>query len=73
MRLAHDAGVHVGVCVVACLVCQNQFTCEWNYVGGHTHFLCAFTHLRIDTWTAFKRQVFELTLHGCCSILDVRS
>ena len=28
VSLAHDAGVHIGVCVVAFLVCQNQFTCE---------------------------------------------
>ena len=28
VRLAHDAGIHVGVCVVVCLVCQDQFICE---------------------------------------------
>ena len=24
VRLAHGAGIHVSVCVVVCLVCQNQ-------------------------------------------------
>ena len=32
VRLAHGAGIHVGVCVVACLVCQNQFTCKLNFM-----------------------------------------
>ena len=28
VRMAHGAGIHVSVCVLACLDCQNQFTCE---------------------------------------------
>ena len=74
VRLANDAGIHVGVCVVACLVRQDPSShVNKTLWVGRAHFLCAFTHLRIDTWTAFKRHVFELTLRSCCSILDVRS
>ena len=32
VRLAHGAGIHVSVCVVACLVCQKQFTSELNFL-----------------------------------------
>ena len=73
VRLVHDAGIHV-VCVVACIVRQDPSShVNLTLWVGRAHFLCAITHLRIDIWTAFKRHVFEFTLHSCCSVLDVRS
>ena len=39
---------------------------------ARTDFQCAFTHLVMYKWTAFKRQVIEVTVHHCCSILGVR-
>ena len=73
VRLAHGAGIHVSVCVVACLVCQNQFTCELNFLRrSHSLSVCVFTHLGIYKWIVFKRQVIEVTVHCCCSILGVR-
>ena len=43
-----------------------------TFCVGRTHFQRVFTHLRIYEWTAFKRQVVEVTVHDCCSILGVR-
>ena len=35
VRLAHDAGIHVGVCVVACIVRQDPSShVNKNFVGG---------------------------------------
>ena len=51
VRLAHGAGIHVSVCVVACLVCQNQFTCELNIMRrSHSLPVCvhAFGNLKVD-------------------------
>ena len=41
VSLAHGTGIHVSVCVVACLVCQNQFTCELNFLlRSHSLSVC---------------------------------
>ncbi len=40
VRLAHGAGIHVSVCVVACFVCQNQFICELNSLR-RSHWVCS--------------------------------
>ena len=41
VRLAHGAGIHVSVCVVACLVCQNKFTCKLNFMRrSHSQSVC---------------------------------
>ena len=47
VRLAHGAGIHVSVCVVACLVCQNQFTCELNFLR-RSHSLSVCVHASGD-------------------------
>ena len=47
VRLAHGAGIHVSVCVVACLVCQNQFTCELNFLR-RSHSLSVCVHASWD-------------------------
>ena len=39
---------------------------------GRAHNQCVFTHFGIYKWIAFKRQVDEVTVHCCCSILGVR-
>ena len=62
----------VSVLVLALWV-RTSSSVNKTWCVGRAHFLCVFTHLEIYIWTAFKRQVFELTLHRCCSILDVRS
>ena len=72
VRLAPGACIHVSVCVVACFVCENQFTCELNFFASVALTISVFTHLGIYKWTAFKRQVIEVTVHCCCSILGVR-
>ena len=66
------AFMSVSVLVLALCVRSSSHV-NITLLVGRAHFLCAFTHLGVYMWTAFKRQVFELTLHRCCSILDVRS
>ena len=43
-----------------------------TFCVGRTLYQCVSTHLVIYKWTAFKRQVDEVTVHCCCSILGVR-
>ena len=43
-----------------------------TFCVGRIHYQCVFTHLGIYKWIAFKRQVIEVTVHCCCSILGVR-
>ena len=66
------AFMSVSVLLLALCVRTSSHVNKTSCVG-RAHLLCAFTHLGIYIWTALKRQVFELTLHRCCSILDVRS
>ena len=44
VRLAHGAGIHVSVCVVACLDCQNQFTCQLDLLR-RSHSLSVCSHI----------------------------
>ena len=51
VRLALGAGILVSVCVVACLVRQNQLKCELNFLcGSHSLSVCvhASGHLQMD-------------------------
>ena len=45
---------------------------NFTFCVGRTHYQCVFTHLEIYKWIAFKRQVIEVTVHCCSSILGVR-
>ena len=41
VRLVRGAGIHVSVCVVACVDCENQFTCELNFLRrSHSLSVC---------------------------------
>ena len=52
------AGIHLGVCVVACLVRQDPSShVNKTLWVGRAYFLCAFTHLGMYICTEFKRQV----------------
>ena len=44
-----------------------------TFCVGRIHYqcVCVFTHLGINKWPVFKRQVIEVIVH-CCSILGVR-
>ena len=66
------AFMSVSVLLLAFCVRTSSYVNKTLWVG-RAHFLCAFTHLGIYVWIAFRRQVSERTLHRCCSILDVRS
>ena len=66
------AFMSVSVLLLALWVRTSSFVNK-TWCVGRADFLFAFTHLRIYIWTAFKRQVFELTLRRCCFTLDVRS
>ena len=50
VRLAHGADIHVSVCVVACLACQNQFTWEVNFLRK-SHSLSVCVHASGDLQT----------------------
>ena len=44
VRLVHGLGIHVSVCVVACLDCQNQFTCDLKFLlKSHSLPVCVHT------------------------------
>ena len=48
VRLTHDAGIHVNLCIVACLVCQDQFVCELNLLR-RSRTLSMFFHASLDS------------------------
>ena len=56
----------VSVLLLALCVRTSSYV-NYTFGVGRTHFQCVFTHLWIHTWTAFKRQAFEVTLHRCVS------
>ena len=47
-NLGPGVDIHVSVCVVACLVCQNQFTCELKILRG-SHALSVCVHASWDS------------------------
>ena len=61
--------------VSALLLALSVFTSSLQnktFCVDRTHCQCVFTHLRIYKWTAFKRQVIEVTVHCCCVVHGVR-
>ena len=64
---------HSCQCLRCCLLSvRTSSLVNKTFCVGRTHDQFVFTHLGIYKWIAFKRQVIEVMVHCCCSILGVR-